>query len=117
MKHKAISQLLCASLVDKQFQKDMLRNPSKAIADGYLNHIFHISEHDQKFITNIKANTIEVFADQIHTYLLEKQSLSLEVSNNTQRDDEELTLPRWQSFNQFALADRSIKQYLIEAAY
>ena len=117
MKHKAISQLLCASLVDQQFQEDMLRNPAEVIADGYLNHIFHISEHDQKFITNIKANTIEVFADQIHAHIMEERSQSLEVSNNTQRYNEELTLPRWQGFFQFVLADISTKQYLIEAAH
>ena len=72
MSQKSINQLLCASLVDKQFSELLFRSPETAISEGYIDHAFQLSEEEYRMVTSIHAGRIEDFAQEIHDHIAER---------------------------------------------
>jgi len=73
MQDKVINQILCAALVNKNFQNILLADPVKATACGYLDHSFPLTSEERAMLSDIKANSFEDFASQVHNWISAKQ--------------------------------------------
>ncbi|RME08644.1 MAG: hypothetical protein D6803_00670 [Anaerolineae bacterium] len=60
-----VNRLLSAAVVSKRFRELLLRNPQKALEEGYLGHAFALNEDDRAMILSIRADTLADFALQI----------------------------------------------------
>ena len=69
MKHKALSQLVCAAVVSGRFQETLLQNPAKAIATGYMGQSFSLLPEEKQALLKIKAQNIEDFAAQVYDWI------------------------------------------------
>lgn len=69
MNHMGLNQLLCAAVVNNGFRETLLRDPSKAIATGYLDHNFSLTPEERDLVIDIKAQKFEDFAAQVYDWL------------------------------------------------
>lgn len=69
MNHKSLNQLLCAATVNVRFRETLLRDPAKAIASGYFDHSFALTEEEQDLVIGIQAQRLEDFAAQIYHWI------------------------------------------------
>ena len=69
MKHKSLNQLLCAATVNVRFRETLLRDPAKAIAAGYFDHSFALTEEEQDLVIGIQAQRLEDFAAQVYHWI------------------------------------------------
>ena len=69
MNHKSLNQLLCAATVNVRFRETLLRDPAKAIAAGYFDHSFALTQEERDLVVGIKAQGIEDFAAQVYHFI------------------------------------------------
>ena len=69
MSQKSINHILCAALVDPKFRDDLMGDPIDAISKGYYEHVFHLSDDEKYFFADVKAQSLEDFAYQVHRYI------------------------------------------------
>jgi hypothetical protein len=69
MNHKSLNQLLCAATVNSRFRETLLRDPAKAIAAGYFDHTFALTQEEHDLVVGIRAKGLEDFAAQIYNYI------------------------------------------------
>lgn len=69
MKHKSLNQLLCAATVNTRFREVLLRDPAKAIASGYFDHSFALTQEEQDMVVSIRAQRLEDFAEQVYHWI------------------------------------------------
>ena len=69
MKHKSLNQLLCAATVNVRFREVLLRDPAKAIASGYFDHSFALTQEEQDMVVGIQAQRLEDFAAQVYHWI------------------------------------------------
>lgn len=69
MKHKSLNQLLCAATVNVRFRETLLRDPAKAIASGYFDHNFTLTQEEQDMVVGIQAHRLEDFAAQVYHWI------------------------------------------------
>lgn len=63
--HAEFSRLLTAAVVNKQFCKLLLTNPSIALAKGYCGENFNFTKEEKQRVLSITASSIEDFAQQL----------------------------------------------------
>ena len=56
MKHKSLNQLLCAATVNARFRETLLRDPAKALASGYFDHSFTLTQEEKDMVVGIQAH-------------------------------------------------------------
>ena len=64
-----LSRVFAAAVVDRQFCEALLREPTQALANGYLGQSFPLSEQEQTLITSIRAETLADLAKQVNRAL------------------------------------------------
>ena len=69
MNHKSLNQLLCAATVNTRFRETLLRDPAKAIAAGYFDHTFALTQEEHDLVVGIRAKGLEDFAAQIYDFI------------------------------------------------
>jgi len=69
MKHKSLNQLLCAATVNVRFREVLLRDPAKAIASGYFDHSFALTQEERDMVVGIQAQRLEDFAAQVYHWI------------------------------------------------
>jgi hypothetical protein len=69
MKHQGLNQLLCAATVNGRFRETLLRNPAQALAAGYLDHTFSLTQEERDLVVGIQAHQLEDFAAQIYHWI------------------------------------------------
>jgi hypothetical protein len=69
MKHKSLNQLLCAATVNVRFRETLLRDPAKAIASGYFDHSFTLTQEEKDMVVGIQAHRLEDFAAQVYHWI------------------------------------------------
>lgn len=72
MKHKGLNQLLCAATVNVRFRDTLLRDPAQALATGYFDQIFSLTQEERSLVTGIQARRLEDFAAQVHSWIQSK---------------------------------------------
>lgn len=60
----AISRLIHAALVDKNFEYLLLNDPLTALTNGYNGESFVMEQDEQAFLSTIRASSLSDFADQ-----------------------------------------------------
>jgi hypothetical protein len=69
MKHKALNQLICAALVNGNFRQTLLRDPARALSNGYYGQKFPLSAEEKNLVVGIRAQRLEDFADQVYHWI------------------------------------------------
>jgi hypothetical protein len=65
----ALHRLFAAAIVSDQFRKTLLREPEKALANGYLGQTFPLTDQEKKIIKTIRAETLTDFAQKVNQAL------------------------------------------------
>jgi hypothetical protein len=65
----ALHRLFAAAIVNDQFRNTLLREPDKALANGYLGQTFALSDQEKKIIKAIRAETLTDFAQKVNQAL------------------------------------------------
>ncbi len=60
-----LSRLMSAAVVSRSFREALLRNPARAIADGYQGEQFRFSPAFLAHLTTIQARSLEEFAQRV----------------------------------------------------
>jgi uncharacterized protein (DUF169 family) len=61
------SRLVSAAVVNQDFCRLLLSNPTMALATGYYGERFHLALQEEQLVLSIQATTLEEFARQIAT--------------------------------------------------
>jgi hypothetical protein len=69
VKHKSLNQLLCAATVNVRFRETLLHDPAKAIASGYFDHSFSLTQEERDLVVGIQAQGLEDFAAQVYHWI------------------------------------------------
>lgn len=69
MKHKSLNQLLCAATVNVRFRETLLHDPAKAIASGYFDQTFSLTQEERDLVVGIQAQGLEDFAAQVYHWI------------------------------------------------
>ena len=62
----ALHRLFAAAVVSDQFRKTLLREPEKAVANGYLGQSFPLTDQEKKILKSIRADTLTDFAQKVN---------------------------------------------------
>jgi hypothetical protein len=65
----ALHRLFAAAIVSDQFRNTLLREPDKALANGYLGQTFALSDQEKKIIKAIRAENLTDFAQKVNQAL------------------------------------------------
>jgi hypothetical protein len=65
----ALQRLFAAAIVSNQFRTTLLREPKRALANGYLGQTFALSDQEKKIIETIRAENLTDFAQQVNQAL------------------------------------------------
>jgi len=65
----ALHRLFAAAIVSNQFRATLLREPERALANGYLGQTFPLTDQEQKIIKTIRAENLTDFAQQVNQAL------------------------------------------------
>lgn len=63
--NREFSRIICAAVVNKNFQKQLLTDPRKAVKFGYCNETFHLKDEEKLLLESIHATTLSEFAAQL----------------------------------------------------
>jgi len=69
MNHRSLNELLCAATVNVRFRETLLRDPAKAIAAGYFDHSFVLTQEERDLVVGIQAQGLEDFAAQVYSFI------------------------------------------------
>jgi hypothetical protein len=69
MNHKSLNELLCAATVNSRFRETLLHDPAKAIACGYFDHSFALTQEERDLVVGIQAQGLEDFAAQVYHFV------------------------------------------------
>ena len=69
MNHKSLNQLLCAATINVRFRETLLHDPAKAIASGYFDHSFALTQEERDLVVGIRAQGLEDFAAQVYHFV------------------------------------------------
>jgi hypothetical protein len=62
-----IDRLLCAAVVNPAFRALLLTNPSMAVAVGYHDDTFVLSDQEVALLQSVEATTLQEFAERLLT--------------------------------------------------
>ena len=64
-----LRKIFAAALVSKQFCQQLLRDPIRALQNGYMGEVFTITEDEKDLIVSIQANSLADLASQVNEIL------------------------------------------------
>lgn len=70
MNHKSLNELLCAATVNARFRETLLHDPARAVAAGYFDHSFALTQEECDLVVGIRAQDLAEFAAQVHTFIM-----------------------------------------------
>ena len=65
----ALHRLFAAAIVSDQFRTTLLREPERALANGYLGQAFPLTDQEKKIIKTIRAENLTDFAQKVNQAL------------------------------------------------
>ena len=65
----ALQRLFAAAIVSDQFRTTLLREPERALANGYLGQTFPLTDQEKKIIKTIRAENLTDFAQKVNQAL------------------------------------------------
>ena len=64
-----LHRLFAAAIVNNQFREILLREPAKALANGYLGQPFMLTDQERTIIQSVRAKTLTDFAQKVNQAL------------------------------------------------
>jgi hypothetical protein len=63
--HPGLSSVFAAAVVNQNFREMLLKEPARAIKQGYLGKSFALSQEDASLLTSLNAKSLTDLADQV----------------------------------------------------
>ncbi len=63
--HPGLSSVFAAAVVNQNFREMLLKEPEKAIKQGYLGKSFALSQEDASLLTSLNAKSLTDLANQV----------------------------------------------------
>ena len=63
--HPGLSRVFAAAVVNHNFREMLLKEPEKALKQGYLGKSFALSQEDASLIVSLNAKSLSDLADQV----------------------------------------------------
>lgn len=63
--HPGLSSVFAAAVVNHNFREMLLKEPEKALKQGYLGKSFALSQEDASLIVSLNAKSLSDLADQV----------------------------------------------------
>lgn len=73
-----LDRLVCAGVIDQQFRALLVRDPRRAVEEGFYGEVFHLTEAERAFIANIRASDFDEFVCEIARWVLHQRGQELE---------------------------------------
>ncbi len=73
-----LDRLVCAGVVDPPFRALLVRDPLRAVEEGFYGEVFHLTEAERLLLTNIHANDFDEFVREIARWVLHQRGQELE---------------------------------------
>lgn len=64
-----LHRLFAAAIVSDQFRTTLLREPERALANGYLGQTFALTDQEKTIIRNVQAKNLTDFAQKVNQAL------------------------------------------------
>ncbi|HLF72968.1 MAG TPA: hypothetical protein VI524_01370 [Anaerolineales bacterium] len=64
-----LHRLFAAAIVSDQFRTTLLREPERALANGYLGQTFTLTDQEKTIIRNVRAKNLTDFAQKVNQAL------------------------------------------------
>lgn len=78
MSQTDLDRLVCAGVVDEQFRALLVRDPLRAVKEGYYGEVFHLTQEEQTLIANIRAGDFDEFVCELARWVLHQRGQALE---------------------------------------
>ena len=78
MNQTDLDRLVCAGIVDQQFRALLVRDPLRAIEEGFYGEVFHLTEVERSLIGHIQASDFDAFVGEIARWVLHQREQTLE---------------------------------------
>ncbi len=78
MNQTDLDRLVCAGVVDEQFRALLVRDPRRAVEEGFYGEVFHLTEEERALIANIHASDFDEFVREIARWILHQRRQELE---------------------------------------
>ena len=66
---RGLHRLFAAAIVSDQFRSTLLREPERALANGYLGQTFALTDQERTIIQSVRAETLTDFAQKVNRAL------------------------------------------------
>lgn len=64
-----LHRLFAAAIVSDQFRTTLLREPEKALANGYLGQTFSLTDQERTIVSTVRAKNLTDFAQKVNQAL------------------------------------------------
>ena len=73
-----LDRLVCAGIVDQQFRALLVRDPLRAVEEGFYGEVFHLTEEERTLLANIHASDFDEFVREVARWVLRQRGQELE---------------------------------------
>ncbi|MBI5033336.1 MAG: hypothetical protein HZB51_22680 [Chloroflexi bacterium] len=77
MNQTDLDRLVCAGVVDEQFRALLVRDPLRAVEEGFYDEVFHLTDAEQLLLANIHATDFDEFVREIARWVLHQRGQEL----------------------------------------
>ena len=73
-----LDRIVCAGVVDQPFRALLVRDPLRAIDDGFYGEVFQLTGEERTLIANIHVSDFDEFVREIARWVLHRRGQELE---------------------------------------
>ncbi len=77
MNQTDLDRLVCAGVVDEQFRALLVRDPLRAVEEGFYGEVFHLTEEERTLLANIHVSDFDEFVREIARWVLQQRGQEL----------------------------------------
>ncbi len=78
MNQTDLDRLVCAGVVDEQFRALLVRDPLRAVDEGFYGEVFHLTEPERALLAHIHASDFDELVREIARWVLQQRGQELE---------------------------------------
>ncbi len=77
MNQTDLDRLVCAGIVDQQFRALLVRDPLRAVEEGFYGEVFHLTEEERTLLASIHVSDFDEFVREIARWVLQQRGKEL----------------------------------------
>ena len=77
MNQTDLDRLVCAGIVDQHFRALLVRDPLRAVEEGFYGEVFHLTEEERTLLASIHVSDFDEFVREIARWVLQQREQEL----------------------------------------